>query len=159
MPPTMVMIRARAEEIAAHLGVANFSASAGFIRRSAKRNYLVNVSLWGTRGSAAADVEASKQRMADIREDLCAYAPEQIHNIDEAGLYFRGFPYVTAGSGRRALGSKAIKARDHLTLVLAVNQTGSHKIPVDIIGKPAVTVCFQAPRDSCPLPYFFQTLA
>jgi len=66
VPQTMAVLRARAEEIAAHLGVANFSASAGFIRRWAKRHNLVNVSLWGAGGSAAADVEPSKQRVVLI---------------------------------------------------------------------------------------------
>jgi len=124
VPRTMAVLRARAEEIAAHLGVANFSASTGFIRRWATRHNLVNFSLWGTGGSAAAEVEASKQRMVEIREDLSAYDPEQIYNMDETGLYFQCLPkraFVTADGRRRARGSKAMKAKDRVTLVLAVN--------------------------------------
>ena len=162
VPLTMAVLRQRAEEIAANLGVTGFSASAGFVRRWAKRHNLVNISLWGTGGSAAADVEASRQRMEEIRVQLEAFDPEQIYNMDETGLYFRCLPnraYVSAGSRRRARGSKAMKNKDRVTLVLAVNATGSHKIPVAVIGKAAVPLCFKSPRAPCPLPYFSQQSA
>jgi len=162
VPPTMAVLRQRAEEIAANLGVTGFSASAGFVRRWAERHNLVNISLWGTGASAAADVESSQQRMAEIRTQLEAYDPEQIYNMNETGLYFRFLPnraYVSAGSRRRARGSKAMKDKDRVTLVLAVNATGSHKIPVAVIGKAAVSVCFKPPRAPCPLPYFSQKSA
>jgi len=155
VPITMAVFRQRAEEFAASLGVTGFSASAGFVLRSAKRHNLVNISVWGTGGSAAADVEASRQRMEEIRAELEAFDPEQIYNIDETGLYFRCLPnraYVMAGSKRRARGSKAMKNKDRVTLVLAVNATGSHKIPVAIIGKAAVPLCFKSPRAPYPLP-------
>jgi len=155
VPPTMVVLRAQAEEISVHLGVFNFFASAGFIRRCAKRHNLVSVSPWGTGGSAAKDAEASMQRMAENRADLSAYDPQQIYNMDETGLYFLCLPsraYVTAGSRRRARGSKAMKAKELVTLVLAVNFTKSHKISVTVVGKAAVPVGFKAPRDPSPLP-------
>ena len=162
VPLTMAVLRQRAEEIAANLGVTGFSASAGFVRRWAKRHTLVNISLWGTGGSAAADVEALRQQMEEICSQLEAFNPEQIYNMDETGLYFRCLPnraYVSAGSRRRARGSKAMKNKDRVTLVLAVNATGSHKIPVAIIGKAAVPLCFKSPRAPCPLPYFSQPSA
>jgi len=65
--------------------------------------------------------------------------------MDEAGLYVRFLPnraYASAGSRRRARGSKAMKNEDGVTLVLAVNGTGSHEIPVAIIGKAAIPLCF-----------------
>jgi len=162
VPLTMAVLRQRAEEIAANLGVTGFSASAGFVRRWAKRHTLVNISLWGTGGSAAADVEALRQQMEEICSQLEAFNPEQIYNMDETGLYFRCLPnraYVSAGSRRRARGSKAVKNKDRVTLVLAVNATGSLKIPVAIIGKAAVHLCLKSPRAPCPLPYFSQPSA
>jgi len=53
VPITMTVLRQRAEEFAASLGVTGFSASAGFVLRWAKRHNLVNISLWGTGGSVA----------------------------------------------------------------------------------------------------------
>jgi len=158
LPLTMAVLRQRAEEIAANLGVTEFSESAGFVRKWRS----VNISLGGTGGSAAADVEASRQRMEETRAQLEAFEPEQIYNMNETGLYFRCLPnraYVLAGSRRQARGSKAMKNKDRVTLVLAVNATGSHKIPVEVIGKAVVPLCFKSPRAPCPLPYFSQPSA
>jgi len=112
VPLTMAVLRQRAEEIAANLGVIGFSASAGFVRRWAKRHNLVNISLWGTGASAAAAVEALRQRMEEIRVQLEAFDTEQVYSMDETGIYFLCFPnraYVSAGSRQRARGSKAMK--------------------------------------------------
>jgi len=159
VPLTMEMLRPRAEEIAANLGVTGVLASAGFVRQWAERHNLVNISLRGTGASAAADVESSRQRMAEIRTQLEDYDPEKIYNMDETGLYFRCIPsraYILASSRRRARGSKSIKEKDRVTLVLAVNATGSHKIPVVVIGRAAVPACLKPPRAPCSPPYFSQ---
>ena len=162
LPLTMAVLQQRAREIGERLGVSGFAASTGFVRRWAARHNLVNTSLWGTGGSAATAVAAAQERMAQIRADLSAYEPDQIYNMDETGLFFRCLPnraYVTAGRRRRVRGTKAMKAKDRVTLVLACNATGTHKIPVAIIGTAQVPVCFKPPRVACPLPYFNQKSA
>jgi len=101
----------------------------------------VNFSLWGTGGSAAPDVEASQHWMEDNRVQLDAFVPQQIDDRNETGLYCGCLPnraHAAAGSRRRARGSKAIKNKDGVTVVLAVNATGSHQIPVAVIGNAAV---------------------
>jgi len=121
VPLTMEVLRQRAEEIAASLGVIGFSASAGFVRRWAKRHNLVNISLWGTGGSAAADVEASRQRMEEIRVQLEAFDTEQVYSMDETGLYFRCLPnraYVSSTIAEHTASSsthKSLPALSHLT--------------------------------------------
>jgi len=97
--------------------------------------------------------------MAGTRADLATYDPEHIYNMDETGLQYRCLPtrsYIAAGRQRRARGSKVMKAKDRVTLVLARNATGSHKIPVASIGSVAVPLCFQPPCANCPLPYVSQ---
>jgi len=81
--------------------------------------------------------------------------------MDETGLYFRCLSnrtYISAVSRRRARGSKEMKAKYRVTLVLAVNATGYHRISVAFIGKAAVSLCFKPPRALCPLPLFSQRL-
>jgi len=162
VPLNMAVLQQRAREIGEQLGVSGFSASPGFVRRRATRHNLVNISLWGAGGSAATNEAATQQRMAEIRADLSAYEPDQIYNMDETGMFFRCLPnraYVTAGRRRRARGTKAMKAKDRVTLVLACNATGTHKVPVAIIGTAQVPLCFTRPRSPCPLPYFYQNSA
>jgi len=79
--------------------------------------------------------------------------------MDETGLQYRCHPsqtYIAAGRRRHVRGSKAMKAKDRETLVLNCHATGSHKIPVAIIGCADVRQCFKPPRYGCPLPYSSQ---
>eukprot|EP00168_Porphyra_purpurea_P018752 TRINITY_DN7135_c0_g1_i1.p1 TRINITY_DN7135_c0_g1~~TRINITY_DN7135_c0_g1_i1.p1 ORF type:complete len:534 (-),score=5.13 TRINITY_DN7135_c0_g1_i1:258-1859(-) len=162
LPVTMAVLETRARDIAADLGVQGFAGSPGFIQRWASRHRLKSVKLWGQAGSAEEAVRLGERRMAEIREELAAYDPEHIYNMDETGLQYRCLPSrpdISAGRRRRVRGSKAMKAKDRVTLVLACNATGSHKIPVAIIGSAAVPFFFKPPRSGRPLPYFSQKSA
>ena len=102
------------------------------------------------------DTEAAAPRIAQIREQLEAYPPDRIYNMDETGLFYRCIlnrAYVQAGRRRQARGTKAMKAKDRVTLVLACNATGTHKIPVAKIGKAKQPLRFKPPPQACPLPY------
>ena len=162
LPVTLAVLEAKAAEIAAELGVTGFKASTGFVQKWAQRHSLRNVALWGQGGSAIEAARQGEERMAEIRRELAKYDPDHIYNMDETGLQFRCLPnraYIAAGQRRRARGTKAMKAKDRVTLVLACNATGSHKLPIAIIGSAAVPLCFKPPRASCPLPYFNQKSA
>jgi len=162
LPMTMAVLETRALDIAADLGIEGFLGSPGFIQRWAARHQLKSVKLWGQAGSAAAAVCQGEQRMSQIRAELATYDPEHIYNMDETGLQYRCLPsrtYIAAGRRRRARGSKAIKSKDRVTLVFACHLTGSHKLPVAIIGSAAVPQCFRPPRNRCRLPYFSQKSA
>ena len=101
----------------------------------------MNFSLWGTRGSAAPDLEASRHWREDNRVQLDPFVPRQIDDGNETGLYcgcLLNRAHAAAGSRRRARGSKAMKNKDGVTLVLAVNASCSHQIPVAVIGNVAV---------------------
>jgi hypothetical protein len=75
------------------------------------------------------------------------------HDWDETGLYFRLIPNATYTAPneqqRRTQGTKAQK--DRVTLITYTNATGTHKIPLAVIGKAAQPCCFR----TCPssLPY------
>jgi len=159
LPMTMAVLETRAREIVSDLGVEGLVGSSGFIQRWASRHRLKSVNLCGQAGSAAEAVRKGERRMAEIRSDLSDFDPENIYNMDETGLQYQCLPsrtYIAAGRQRRVRGSKAMKATDRVTLVLACNATGSHKIPVAIIGCAAVPQCFKPPRACCPLQYFSQ---
>jgi len=94
-------------------------------------------------------VRQGERRMAEIRWELATYDPENIYNMDETGLQYRCLPsrnYIAAGQRWRVRGSKAMKAKVRVALVLACNAIGSHKIPVAIIGCAAVPQCFKPPK-------------
>ena len=154
------LLEARSRRIAAEQGVAGFKGSPHLIQNWAKRHCLSNVALWGETGST--DVAGAAERIDEIRPALEAYPAERIYNMDETGIFYWCIPnraYVQAGQRRQARGTKAMKAKDRITLGLVCNATGAHKIPVAIIGKAKQPLCFKPPRRPCPLPYFSQTNA
>jgi len=160
LPVSGGVLEARARRIAAELGATGFKGSPHFIQNWARRYNLRNVALWGQGGSV--DTEAAAPRIAQIREQLEAYPPDRIYNMDETGLFYRCIPnraYVQAGRRRQARGTKDMKAKARVTLVLACNATGTHKISVAMIGKAKQPLCFKPPRQACPLPYFSQPSA
>jgi hypothetical protein len=118
-----------------------------------------SVSLFGEAGeldlaAAEKEIEVLRQKIASMK-----YSKENIYNMDEAPLFYRAMPtktyeFVSEGSqtDRRQMGrgTKALRAKDRLTLVLCCNATGSSKIPPLLIGTAAKPHCF---RDgACPIP-------
>ena len=153
LPVSGSLLEARARRIAVELGATGFKGSPHFIQNWARHQNLRNLALWGQ--GVSADTEAAAPRITKIREQLEDHPTEIIYNMDETGLFYGCVPnraYVQAGQLRQVRGTKAMKAKDRVTLVLACNASGSHKIPVAMIGKAKQPKCFKPPRDPCPLP-------
>ena len=71
--------------------------------------------------------------MEAVRGLLQDLPPENIFNMDETGLFYRCLPnrsFVPVEQRRAARGTKSMKAKERVTLVLACNATGSRKVPV-----------------------------
>lgn len=160
VPLSLAILRTKALQIASTLGVTKFSASNGYLQNWARRHGWASVALHGC--GASANVEEAAARMADIRRQLGGVDPDLIYNVDETGLLYRGLPsrsYVPGEDRRQARGSKAMKSKDRVTLSLCCNATGSHKVPIAMIGKAAQPMCFVGASNRCPLPYFSQKSA
>ena len=81
----------------------------------------------------------------------------------DAPLFYRAMPtrtyeYVSADNhidrGQMGRGTKALRAKDRLTLVLCCNATGSSKVRPLLIGTAANPHCFR--EEACPIPYVGQ---
>lgn len=146
--------------IAACRGITGFSASHGWVRGFLKRFDICNVAMHGQAGEVNLALAASA--MQDIHRALEAYPPERIYNMDETGLLLRCLPscsYVPRRDRRHARGTKAMRHIDCVTLVLCTNATGTHKLPVSMIGEAERPTCFRGASNECPLPYFNQKKA
>lgn len=160
VPLSLSVLRAKALQIARDLNIPTFSASNGFLQNWARRHDFVNVALHGA--GASATVEEATARMQQIREQLAGVDPDLIYNADETGLLYRCLPsrsYLPREDRRHARGSKAMRSKERVTLTLCCNATGSHKLPIAMIGKAAHPLCFQGEGNQCPLPYFSQRSA
>jgi len=160
IPITTAVLQEAALMIAAQLSIGDFTASHGFVRGFLRRHQICNVALHGEAG--AVNQAAAAAAIAKIRSQLEGFDPELIYNMDETGLLYRCLPsrsYVPRRDRKRARGTKTMRAKERVTLVLCTNATGSHKLPIAMIGTAALPMCFRGPGNACPLPYFSQKCA
>jgi len=157
IPFTISLLQEKARRIGEELGLDGFGASRGFVQAWARHHNLASVVLHGSGGSV--DIGEAEKRMSDIRAQLQDFEADKIFNMDETGLFYRCLPnrsFVPADQRRVARGTKAMKAKERVTLVLACNATGARKVPVSLIGRAVRPLCFRPDGCACPLPYFSQ---
>ncbi|KAI9551311.1 hypothetical protein GHT06_002512 [Daphnia sinensis] len=86
-----------------------------------------SVCLYGEAGDV--DVGAIEPAMRDLRVKLANYDLKNIFNMVETGLFYRAMPartYLAYNESRKTFrGTKALKAKDRVTLVLCVNVDGN----------------------------------
>ena len=157
LPVSRSMLKARAALEAKRLRVVNFCASDGWLFRWRWRfNVTVSARLHGE--AADVDLVAAECEMHKLRTELAQYSISNIFNMDETGLFYRAIPnrsYLCEGDAcQTGRGSKAIKAKERLTVILCVNATGSCKMTQVVIGSAKQPRCFKK-TPSC-LPYYFQ---
>jgi len=143
--------------ISARLFINGFSASNGYVRGFLKRYDIFNVAMHGQDG--AANLVAAAAAVEDIRRMLEAYPPDRMYNMEETRLLYRCLPsrsYVPRRDRRHARGTKAMRNMERVTLVLCTNATGTHKLPVAMIGQAENPMCFRGEGNACSLPYFNQ---
>lgn len=157
---TTALLQEAACIIAARLGVTGFTASHGYTRGFLARNDECNVAMHGEAG--AANLAAAASAVEKIRLNLEGYPPDRIYNLDETGLLYRCLPsrsYVPRRNRRHARGTKAMRQKGRITLVLRANATAAHKLPESNIGQAAPPICFRGEGNACPLLYFSQKRA
>lgn len=160
IPITTAMLQEAATMIAERLSITDFAASYGFVGGFLARHDICNVAMHGQAG--AVNLAKAAAAVADIRRKLEGYTPDRIYNMDGTGLLYRGLPsrsYVPRKDRKRARGSKSMRSKDRMTLVLCTNADASHKLPVAMIGSAASPLCFRGAGNACPLPYFSQKSA
>ena len=125
LPLTRAVIQEHAKKFAKEMNIHNFMASDGWFSRWRHRHNIgKSVRLLGE--AAEVNFEESEVVMSHFRKRLEGYEKEFIFNMDETALFYRALPnrsYICPASDSRQLGkgTKAMSAKDRLTLVLCVN--------------------------------------
>ncbi len=163
LPLSRSVIQARAKKEAEDRGIITFQASNGWFRGWLWR-FEIGKSVRLNGGAGDLDLAEAETRMNELRRQLaaCGYSKDNIFNMDETGLFYRCLPnrsYVCKGGDGRQMGrgTKAMKAKDRITLVLCCNATGTCKVGPLVIGSAKNPHCFR--NASCPLPYVDQPKA
>ena len=89
--------------------------------------------------SGDADVEGVAHALRAMPILIAEYAPEDVYNMDETGLYYKAQPSKTLAQSK-IKGQKIQKER--FILALAVNATGTDKLKLLVVGKSKCLRCF-----------------
>ena len=124
-------------------GTSNFQASTGWLKRFKSRHGIRELQIEGEKLSAdSSAAESFKIKLRDILNQE-NYALENVYNADETGLNWKALPRKTLAS-RRELAAPGPKiSKDRITALACANATGSHRLPMLVIGKSKKPRCFK----------------
>jgi hypothetical protein len=145
---TRALMKIKAMEFAADMGITGFSCSDGWLTRFMKRKSIAVMKQHGDKDNVSPILVSEwKAKLADL---ISGYSPDDVFNADEAGLLFQLQSSQThAVKGKRLQTGKMSKNR--ITVLVGCNMSGTEKLPLFIIGKSKNPHCFRG-RDK-PLMY------
>ena len=144
LPISGPLVQAQAQGLSDSIhGEGAFHASRGWLHRWKKRHGIHQVKISGEIRSA--DLEAAEAFLpkfqALVEEE--GYSPHQIYNADETALFYKMLPdHSLASKDDRSASHGHKQKKDRLTLLLATNWSGSHKVKPLVIGKSRSPRCF-----------------
>ena len=107
----------------------------------------------------SANMEGVDEAKNDIRQFLKdnGYNFDNVYNADETGLYHKSLPSKTLAFFDEKSPSGLKENKERVTIMNCPNATGSHKIPLLLIGKSARPRCFAKNKEQLPLYYAHQS--
>lgn len=132
------------------MGIEDFKFTDGWLRGFKKRHGILFKKVSGESGAVEQTI-VSDYRATKLQALLKEYAPSDIFNCDETGLFFKMLPDRTLSfSGDSCAGGKLSKER--ITVMVGAIATGTEKLPLLVIGKARNPRCFKAVR-TLPVEY------
>lgn len=141
----------KAKILAQKLGCSSFKASNGWLRNFKSRHGVRELDLSGEKLSA--DSKAAEDFIEKFKVVADSYDPEFLYNADETGLVWKALPKTTLASKRECSAPGHKVSKDRVTALNCANSTGSHKIPLLLIGKSKSPRAFKNVKK---LPLFYK---
>ena len=149
----MLKHKARSIAVAQNIPENDFNCSNGWYHRFKKRWNIAGTFLYGEGGEVDKDDPVLLEQLRQLETLIETYDYNNIYNMDETGLFYRLIPRYTllmpTEDVKTVRGQKTKK--DRVTLAVCCNANGTHKIPLQIIGKPARPACIVGRE--WPVPY------
>lgn len=138
---TQDILREKAKQFGEQLGIdPDFLYSFGWINRFKRRFGISNRKLFGE----SVDPEFLERGISEVCDVIKDYAPCDVFNMDETGLFFSMIPDRSLTTKDFVSGSKKLKSR--ISVALCANSDGSEKCRVLVIGKSKRPRCFKNAR-------------
>lgn len=146
----LIMQKARLLRSKHNIAETEFQVSRGWLHRFLGRwNIGKSVRLYGEAGSV--NVASVRGEMVAFCLKITKYHPEFIYNEDESGFLYQLLPnitYLAPDENRKEIrGVKAMREKHRVTFTVCTNATGSHVLPLFVIGKSAKPRAFAFARD------------
>lgn len=150
IPLSGPVLEEKASDLAKKLDKPDFKPSSGWLSRWKERNNIVFKRQHGEKKDA--DLPAADSFVANVLPGLLQkYAPDDIYNADETGIYYRALPDGTlVNKSESVAGGK--KSKDRITALVATNMSGTDRRKLLIIGKSKQPRCLRGEK-SLPVDY------
>lgn len=124
-------------------GDSSFVASSGWMRNFKSRHGIRQIEIHGEKLSANTTAAESFSHNVQkyIKENK--FDMDFIYNADETGFNWKALPSKSLVSQREAAAPGYKLSKDRVTVMVCVNATGTHKIPLLLIGKSKNPRCFK----------------
>ncbi|XP_033215053.1 zinc finger protein 37-like isoform X1 [Belonocnema kinseyi] len=134
-----------------------FKASDGWLSNFKARHGMRKMRLADDKISAGTELADKVQ--SQIRQFLVDndYSLDNVYNADGTGLYHKSLPVKTLEFAEQKGESELKVNKERVTIMNCTNATGSHKIPLLIIGKSATPRCFRNGNVDLPVNYASQS--
>ena len=132
-----LILKTKAQEFGQRLGITDLTYSNGWLQKFKDRHSISKKKFEGK--SASADMQQVASGRTSLLALTSSFAPCDIYNMDETGLFYRLTPNSTLATGA-VRGTK--KSKNRLTIALCANSDGSHKCKPLVIGKSKKPRCF-----------------
>ncbi|XP_043471596.1 jerky protein homolog-like [Leptopilina heterotoma] len=124
-------------------GSSNFKASTGWLEKFKNRHGIRQLQIQGEALSANSDAaEKFKLTIGNYIEEG-GYSRDDIYNADESGLNWRSLPRKSLASRQETSACGFKVSKDRVTIMTCANASGTHKLPLLVIGKAKNPRCFK----------------
>ena len=112
-----------------------FTASQGWLERWKNRQGIRQLTVTGE--SLSSDVVGVEKFKKDFEKFVLSeeLTPDQVYNAGKTRLFYRMVPNKTLASKVEDSAKGYKKSKDRLTAMACRNESGSHKLPLVIVGK------------------------
>ena len=143
LPPSL--IQNKAKDLAMKLSLDDFKCSPGWYSGFSKRFNLQTASLFGEGGDVDKNDPQLLESLNKLYGVISHYPPERVYNMDETGLFYKLIPRFTVLLKTEDVASTrgTKESKDRVTLTICANATGSHKLPLMMIGSAKEPACLR----------------